>query len=594
MANDGAPPELSMLHQIPLFASLSPEHLEQVRASMTSLELPRGSYIFHQGERGDALHVVVTGMVEAVIDEGLPSEHVVSTFSAGDFLGEVALLTRQPRTASIRARTDARLLTLSETQFEALLEQHPHLSLLINRVLSHRLRTTNEHISRQGPRTSLVVSIDETDDANGALTALVESLAQQLQTDIALVFLGRAPLRGFDASEGQVQRQRLETTSHHIHALTISGRALEAAADATIRERIDHLRAGVGHTMICAGPLLAVARPGLIAHGARALILRGETATGEATCLQTDMATSLERAIQVAPARDVMRSTADVDRVARTLAGVSIGVALSGGAAQGTAHLGVLQALMEAGMPIDMIAGASGGALYGAMVAAGIPVATAQETVIAHTRRNLLDRVDVVVPRFGLIRGKRIEHMIHETLGERQFAELLYPLSVIATDLADGTEVVLDQGSVYQAVRASISIPGVFVPFLLNGRLLVDGGLVNPLPVNTTRAMGADYVIAVHLPAPGKVTNTRRRRGHDERDRYNLLSTVVRSYAFAGDVLAERSAANADVCIQPQVAHFGWRDYRSSPAIIRAGYEAGQAALTRVHQVLPIGFVSAS
>lgn len=137
----------------------------------------------------------------------------------------------------------------------------------------------------------------------------------------------------------------------------------------------------------------------------------------------------------------------------------------------------------------------------------------------------------------------------------------------------------IDEGPVYQAVRASISVPGVFEPYRLRGRWLVDGGVVNPMPVSVARRKGADLVIAVQVPAPGKPageseTYVSRQLGTN----HNLISIMVRTYYFAGDELAKRGASEADLLIRPDVAQFGWRDYRSAPSIIRYGYRAAQEA----------------
>jgi NTE family protein len=280
-----------------------------------------------------------------------------------------------------------------------------------------------------------------------------------------------------------------------------------------------------------------------------------------------------------------------IDRLARALAGATVGLALSGGAAQGVAHLGVMQALLDAGVPIDLIVGTSGGSLYGSLVACGMPVQRAQQAVIHHTRYNLIDRADFMLPRRGIIRGARIEAMLRSLIGNLTFDDLVFPLHAVATDLDTGEEVVLSQGLVYQAVRASISVPGLFAPYRLGGRTLVDGGVVNPMPVSVARQMGASYVIAVQVPAPGKASDNQERVvSRQLSGEHNLLTTFLRCYYFAGDELAKQGAAEADVFIRPPVAHFGWRDYRSAPAIIQAGLEAGRAAVQQIAAKVPIAF----
>ena len=117
----------------------------------------------------------------------------------------------------------------------------------------------------------------------------------------------------------------------------------------------------------------------------------------------------------------------------------------------------------------------------------------------------------------------------------------------------------------------------------------MDGAVVTPLPVRPVRAMGAHFIIAVHVPAPGRVSDERKRAaGHRLDEKHNLMSTIFRSYAFAGDVLAEQAALEADVCIRPDVALFGWRDYRSAVSIIHAGRQAGRAHVEQIKRQLPV------
>ncbi|MBN8745116.1 MAG: patatin-like phospholipase family protein [Thiomonas arsenitoxydans] len=175
-----------------------------------------------------------------------------------------------------------------------------------------------------------------------------------------------------------------------------------------------------------------------------------------------------------------------------------LGLALGGGAARGMAHLGVLRALADAGVRIDFIAGCSIGALVGAIAAAGRTDGL-EATFKTFDWRKTLSFFDVVFPRSGLIDGAKVTELVREHLPATQIEALSIPFAAIATDLHSGAEVVLRSGDVIEAVRASIAVPGVFTPVRVHGRVLVDGGLSNPVPVSVVRAMGADQVIAVDL-----------------------------------------------------------------------------------------------
>jgi NTE family protein len=176
----------------------------------------------------------------------------------------------------------------------------------------------------------------------------------------------------------------------------------------------------------------------------------------------------------------------------------SVGLALGSGSARGLAHIGVLRALEEAGITVDVIAGTSIGALIGAVAAAG-RLDSLAATFRALDWPRMLSFFDVVLPKSGLIDGARIAAMVREHVPSATIEALSRPYAAVATDLATGEEVAIRQGDVIEAVRASISVPGIFTPVRRNGRILVDGGLVNPVPVTVARALGAELVIAVDL-----------------------------------------------------------------------------------------------
>jgi len=175
-----------------------------------------------------------------------------------------------------------------------------------------------------------------------------------------------------------------------------------------------------------------------------------------------------------------------------------VGLALGGGAARGGAHLGVIRALDEAGIRVDYVAGTSIGALVGAAYTTG-----ALEQLESFTQTLDLPKMarflDVALPFSGLIDGRKVTRFLEELVGAHSFVNLSPALSVVACKLNGGREVILHEGDLVEAVRASISIPGIFRPMIKDGDILVDGGLVNPVPVSAVRGMGADIVIAVDL-----------------------------------------------------------------------------------------------
>lgn len=188
----------------------------------------------------------------------------------------------------------------------------------------------------------------------------------------------------------------------------------------------------------------------------------------------------------------------DASALRAAVRGRRVGLALGSGSARGLAHIGVIGALRQIGITVDFVAGTSIGAVIGSLFAAGqIERATAE--FLAFDWKNVVGLLDPVFPRSGLIDGGKVADFLRAHVGATTFEQLGVPLRVVASDLQDGKEVVFASGDLVEAVRASIAVPGVLTPKRIDGRILVDGGLVNPVPISTVRAMGAEFVVAVDL-----------------------------------------------------------------------------------------------
>ncbi|MEE4192594.1 MAG: patatin-like phospholipase family protein [Halieaceae bacterium] len=175
-----------------------------------------------------------------------------------------------------------------------------------------------------------------------------------------------------------------------------------------------------------------------------------------------------------------------------------IGLALGSGSARGLAHIGVIRALEEAGIKVGCVAGTSIGSLIGSVYASG-KLDALEKVYLGFDWKKIAYFFDVVFPKSGLIDGKKVADFVREYVHTETIEHLPLPFQAVATDIGTGEEVSLDRGDVIEAVRASISVPGIFTPVRRNSRVLVDGGLVNPVPVSTARSMGANIVIAVDL-----------------------------------------------------------------------------------------------
>ena len=195
-----------------------------------------------------------------------------------------------------------------------------------------------------------------------------------------------------------------------------------------------------------------------------------------------------------------------------------IGLALGSGSAKGLAHIGVLKVIDEEKIPIDFIAGTSIGALIGVVYASGLSTGEMEEIALNIDKKQITSFFTPTIPYSGLVEGKRITEFIKSIIGNPNIEDLKIPFAAIATNVLNGRKVMITKGSAVEAVRASISIPGIFTPCKHNGDFLVDGGLVDPVPVNCVRDMGADYIIGVNVvPLPEKKTNKLMMKGEEKK-----------------------------------------------------------------------------
>ncbi len=212
-----------------------------------------------------------------------------------------------------------------------------------------------------------------------------------------------------------------------------------------------------------------------------------------------------------------------------TLGNRKVGYALGGGAARGLSHIGVLKVLEANSVIPNIIVGTSIGALVGALYAGGIKIDDIEQIALRLDMKRLMLLADVTLPMSGIIGGKRVITLLKSILGDLTFGELKYDFACVATDITTGEQVVLHDGSLIEAVRASISLPGIFTPVEMKGQYLVDGGLVNEVPVSVCRQMGADFVIGVNvIPEPSKVIQKpKKTRVVGKNKESNRVSSIV-------------------------------------------------------------------
>ena len=265
-----------------------------------------------------------------------------------------------------------------------------------------------------------------------------------------------------------------------------------------------------------------------------------------------------------------------------------VGLALGGGAARGLAHIGVLEVLQREGIPIDMIAGTSIGGLVGAFCARGQDCGLLKDMAVKINLVKMLSLADLALPKSGLFGGKAVISMLEKMMGnDVKFDELPIPLALVATDIITGEEVVIDQGSVLEGVRATISIPGIFTVAKRQGRYLVDGGLVNPVPVSVLKDMGADFIIAVNvMPDVGDRVRHLKKEGKKEWKEPNIFNVILQSLYIGTYIIAKASTEGADIVINPDTTHINPGDFHHARECIEQGEIATREAMPEIKRKL--------
>jgi len=239
-----------------------------------------------------------------------------------------------------------------------------------------------------------------------------------------------------------------------------------------------------------------------------------------------------------------------------------IGLALGGGAAKGFAHIGVIKALEAAGFTPDVVAGTSAGSVVGAFYATGMNGFALQELSMSLNETQLRD---LTLGGDGVVKGQRLQDYVNQIVGNRPMEKLAKPFAAVATELDTGQRTVFRLGNTGQAVRASCSIPGVFLPTLVSGKRYVDGGVVSPVPVDAARELGADIVIAVDISAKAQTGQS------------GMAGIVNQAITIMGEQLGKQELARADLIVRPKVGQIGANDFNQKYIVLLEGEKAMQA-----------------
>ena len=627
-----------LLARARLFASLTPSRLRSIAGAFTERLYAKGETLFHEGDAAHEFFVVARGEL-AVVTEGT-EPHLVNRLGPGEHLGEIALLTGSPRTATVSAVRPSRLLVLAAEDFHKLIESNATVLAHIARALSRQLDAR----TRQQPArlTTLVVAVTGDPGVSGKTLvahALAALLAREAHCEALLVRLdptsvnaghalnqllaepdsaaGRATPTGLPglaqlhaAMPSSPDPQPTHVCEELIDALALRfpvivldvGPAGGAGADFA-RELSDatvRLVAGGG-----ASP--AAARDGVFRvrnlhdGGPRPPINRCEpfVLPKIAASHGQGHVDHVDRVARILRDSDCP-ATPPLERLARKILGSVVGVALGGGAAFGIAHIGVLKVLRERGIPIDVISGTSFGSIIAALYAAGrSPEEMIDIARQAGRTRTALSALDLSLSGSGLFGGGRLRAVLRNIGLTGDFADLVRPCQVVATDIESGECIRIGTGPLADACRASCSVPVLWAPARRDGRMLVDGGIVDPVPVQALRALGADICIGVSVvPTLKKGVSPTLSQLSRFVASFNPLAyaTGTRGMPSAVDIgmnslhlmqyeLGLYQSQAADAHINVDASDFAWTSFNRALELVARGAQAAEQAIPQIEHM---------
>ena len=555
------------LGRAPIFADLSAEVRERIAERSRQLRLAAGEWLFRQGDEGDTLYVIRAGRLEVLTGAG----EVIRVLGRGAALGELALLTSSPRSASARAARDTDLIAIDRLDFERLLEAEPEVSLALTRTLGAQLRDSRGVLpqTRAVPVTIALVALDE--------RAPVGELGRRL---------ARA-LGAWGSAEALDDANTQHSADQPLAAYAPLLDRAEAASDQVVL---------IGGSVASPDPwtdfclqqadrILAVGSGGEPPPPEeRRLELRGCDLVAWNVGRGSGAISAWAEAIQPGETHALWSETidGDIERTARRLASRSLGIVLSGGGARAFSHIGVLEELEASGFVIDRVAGVSMGAFIGGMFAMGM----SGDEIDARCYEEWIRRRplgDYTFPRHSLVRGDRAKAMLKRTFGSTAIEELPRSFFAGSAELRSGELIVHRWGPLWDAVGTSFALPIIGPAQVRGRRILVDGSLVDNLPVSVMASVGEGPIIAVDVKAsverPPRPAGRSAERPADELRTPTLGETLARVLLLGSTNTSESARRHADWTITPRSDGVGLLEFHQLDQAREAGRAAAREAL---------------
>ena len=578
-----------------LMGSSDRELVQQVVDRVEWRRLAAGEVLFREGDVADAAYFIVGGRVIVLADDDDGNEQLIAELGRGEVVGELGLLDRAPRSATVRAVRDTTLASFSTTTFEELVATSPAMMLNVTRGILTRIRKPTQR--RFDRAASLTIAVTAPGDADAIVAEIVEEIARfgtakHLSSASVDRVLNRTAIS--QAATDNVGVPRLAEFMHEAdvgndHVVLQTDREMSPWTRRALRQ--------ADRVLVVCSPNPDAAERALIGE----LFGTVDDASHVARMLAVLHPSSVDRPrgtgslIAQWKVDDVVHvrsgSAADLARLARLASGHGYGLVLSGGGARGFAHLGVLRALREQGIPVDEVAGCS----MGTVVAAAIALGLDGDELMERAEQQFHRLLDYTLPIVSLVKGARITRNIDETFGTWDIEDLWLPFYCVSTNLTKSRLEVHRRGSTALAIRASVAIPGVLPPVPYQGDLLVDGGVLNNLPFEVMRDNSTiETIVAVDV-APDQGPRARSDYGMSvsgfqalgaslrrTKSHYPSVTSVLLRSMLTGAVRNQKASmqdGSVDLLLTLHLPGVGLLEFDRSQEVADAGYEASKATI---------------
>lgn len=552
---------------MPLWAGLDPAARLKLHSELERIILPSGEILFREGDPADALYMLVSGALGVSVHGHHGEQRRIARIFPPETIGEMALISNAPRSATAVALRDCVLFKLTRTAFDRLIEQSPSVMLYLSKLLADRLRaTTRSQPISYTPATFAVIPITEGVPALDIAHALLAEMRRSHGTGVDL--LDGLPVHeddnwlfGFEASRKRV-----------IYA------ASEPAGSWTDR-CIRH----ADHVILVARPSEPLARipeslTKTISDWRRhdLVLLQKPDASRPEPAHETLDRLPVDQRLQLREG-----SLPDLQRLIRTSSGQAVGLVLAGGGARGFAHLGAMQALREHGIPIDLVGGTSIGAVMAATCALQIGLDSAWDLIKeAFVRNPPLN--DYTLPLVALVRGSKVDARLIQHFGDYRIEDLWLPFFCVSSNLTTGTTHIHRKGPLWRALRASLAIPGLLPPIVEPDGVLVDGAMMNNLPADVMAdlqrgpVLGIDVARDVAFTSPAdeekKAPLLRRLLGVPA-NAPDIVNLLYRAATISSDAQTLKARSQATLIIHPPLADVPLRAWEQFEKVVAIGYE---------------------